>query len=613
MLWAVCSMVLPSLARKKKTDAKQHSSVASVEQRDTLTRNDKKRYDYFFLEAARQQSAGHYSEAFNLLEHCRKINPNAPEVYYYESMYYSQMKQDSVALACMKKAVSLNPDNQHYAERLAQYYIGTQEYDKAIDAYEQLYAHNHDNTDALQILLQLYQQQKNYDMMLHTIDRMEIAEGESEQLTLNRMRIYEMKGDKKAAYNVLKTLTVKHPLDMVYKTMLGNWLVQNKQEKEAYKLFSEVEKEEPGNAYNQSSLYDYYNATGQTELANEILDKILLGKNTDVATKAVMIRQFIQRNESNGGDSTQVINLFDRILAQPNPSADIAELRAAYIQLKKMPQDSVNAAYEKVLAIAPDRASARIQVIENLWDVKDYDKVIAMSKEAHEYNPEDMIFYYFSGLAHYMKQEEDETLAEFHRGIAQINESSTPELVSELYAVMGEIYAKRDLNAEAFAAYDSCLQWKSDNYMSLNNYAYYLSVRGGDLQKAELMSYKTIKAEPTNSTYLDTYAWILFMEERYAEAKTYIDQMLMHADTTEVNATLYGHAGDIYAMNGLTEQALAYWQQAYDAGDKSDIMEWKINNKQYITEETYRKQMEKKQNAVTKRPRKSTPKTSRKK
>lgn len=612
MLWAVCSMVLPSLAHKKKTDAKQ-TTVTKASQHDALSHKDKKRFDYFFLEAARQQSAGNYSEAFNLLEHCRKINPNAPEVYYYESLYYWQMDHDSVALACMKKAVSLNPGNLHYAEGLAQYYMGTQEYDKAIDAYEQLYAHNHDNTEALQILLQLYQQQKNYDMMLHTIDRVETAEGESEQLALNRMRVYEMKGDKKAAYNVLKSLTVKHPLDMVYKTMLGNWLMQNKQEKEAYKLFAEVEKEEPGNAYNQSSLYDYYNATHQTVLANEILDKILLSKNTDVETKAVMIRQFIQRNEQEGGDSTQVINLFDRILAQPEPSADIAELRAAYMQLKKMPKDTVNAAFEKVLSIAPDRASARQQLIENLWEKEEYDKVIAMSQEAHEYNPEDMIFYYYSGFAHYMKHEEDETLAEFRRGIAQINESSSADLVSELYAIMGEIYSQRDQNAESFAAYDSCLQWKPDNYMSLNNYAYYLSIRGGDLQKAELMSYKAIKAEPTNSTYLDTYAWILFMEERYAEAKTYIDQTLMHADTAEVNATLYEHAGDIYAMNGLADEALGFWQQAYDAGNKSDIVEWKINNKQYITEETFRKQTEKKQNTVAKRPRKSASKTSRKK
>lgn len=570
-----------------------------------IDRNAKKRYDYFFLEAARQQAAGHYSEAFSLLEHCRKINPNAAEVYYYQAMYYTQMKQDSLALVCMQKAVELNPDNQHYAERLAQYHIGTQEYGKAIEDYEQLFAHNHDNTDALHILVQLYQQQKNYDKMLETIDRIEVAEGESEQLSLNRMRIYEMKGDKKAAYRVLKTLTQKHPLDMVYKTMLGNWLLQNDKQKEAYKLFKEVEKEEPDNAYNQSSLYDFYNATGQKDLARGLLDKILLGKNTDIETKAVMIRQFIQQNEMEGGDSTKVITLFDKMLAQPNPAADIAEMRAAYMELKKMPKDSVNAAFEKVLSIAPDRASARIQLLQNLWETKDYDKIIAVSQEAHSYNPEEMIFYYFGGMAHYQKQEDDATLEEFRRGIAQINEKSTPDLVSELYVVMGEILYKKGMKEETYAAYDSCLQWKPDNYACLNNYAYYLSVNGKDLQKAELMSYKAIKAEPTNSTYLDTYAWILFMEDRYAEAKNYIDQTLMYMDSTSVNNTLYEHAGDIYAMNGLTDEALSYWKQAYEGGDKSDIMEWKIQNKRYISEAAYLEQQTKSKQLALKANKKS--------
>lgn len=176
---------LPSLARKKK----QVKAVA-VEQ-DTIPANDKKRFDYFFLEAIRQQGAGNYSAAFDLLEHARAINPHAAEVYYFQSVYYSQMKKDSVALACLEKAVSLNPENQTYPERLAQYYIGNQQYDKAIDSYELIYAHNHDNTDALRILLQLYKQKNDFSKMLSTIARLEKEEGESEQFTLSKMRVYE--------------------------------------------------------------------------------------------------------------------------------------------------------------------------------------------------------------------------------------------------------------------------------------------------------------------------------------------------------------------------------------------------------------------------------------
>lgn len=575
---------LPSWARKKKM-----AQTTPVVVENTLPANERKRFDYFFIEAIRQQGAGNYSAAFDLLEHARHINPKAAEVYFYESMYYSMMKEDSIALDCMEKSVALNPENQTYSERLAQYYISNQQFDKAIDAYEQLFAHNHDNTDALRVLAQLYQQQKNFPKLLSTIGRLENEEGESEQLTLSKMRVYEMMGDKKAAYNELKTLSDTHPLDMVYKTMLGNWLMQNDRQKEAYKLFTDVLKEEPDNAYAESSLYDYYNAMGQEEQAHQMLDRILMGNNTPVETKIVMIRSFIQDNESHGADSTQVISLFDKVLDVPKPSSEIAELRAAYMSLKKMPQDTVNAAFRKVLDIAPDNASARLQLVQNLWNDKKYDEVVAMTNQAQAYNPDEMVFYYFGGMARYMKGDEDATLETFRKGLAQVNEKSSPDLVSDLYMIMGDILNKKGLEKESFAAYDSCLQWKDDNAAALNNYAYYMSLNGENLHKAEQMSYKTIKAEPKNGTYLDTYAWILFMEERYHEAKIYIDQAIANLDSTQNNNTVIEHAGDIYAMNGLTDEAMKFWKRSYDAGNKSNAIEQKLKQRKYLTPETLEK------------------------
>lgn len=589
--WGVVALLLatatlPSLARKDKSKSKgKNAQVEETQPGNMISDNDRKRFDYFFLEAVRLQNAGKLTAAFDLLEHARSINPNAAEVYYYESMFQAMMKRDSLALANMEKAVELNPDNQTYAEQLAQYYIANQQYDKAISAYELLYAHNHDNTDALRILVQLYQQKKDFPNMLSTIERLETEEGESEQLALSKMRVYEMMGDQKAAYNSLKDLADKHPLDMVYRVMLGNWLMQNNRQKEAYKYFIDVLKEEPDNAYAESSLYDYYNATHQEALARQMLDRILMGDNTPVDTKIVMIRAFIQDNEAHGGDSTQVLSLFDKVLAVPKPEEHIAELRAAYMGLKKMPQDSVNAAYMKVLDIAPDNAGARLQLVQSLWNAKKYDEVIAMTDQAQAYNPEEMVFYYFGGMAHYLKGDEESTLSTFKKGIAQVNDKSSPDLVSDLYMIMGDILNKKGLEKESFAAYDSCLHYKDDNVPALNNYAYYMSVNGKNLHQAEQMSFKTIKAEPKNGTYLDTYAWILFMEERYHEAKIYIDQAVANLDSTQNNNTVIEHAGDIYAMNGLTEEAMKFWQRSYDAGNKSDAVELKLKNKRYITEE----------------------------
>lgn len=579
-----CLMTLPSLANRKKIAVAVQKTVI-----DTLPKNDRKRFDYFFLEAARQQAVGNYADALALYNHARKINPNAAETYYYLSLYYSQMKQDPLALSYLQKAIILCPENSTYQERLGEYYLGKQLYADAIGVYETISVHNHENTDALRILLQLYQQQKQYPQMLNTISRLENEEGESEQFTLTKMHVYEMMNDPKRAHAELKSLVEAHPLDAIYKTMLGNWLMQHDRQKEAYKYFVEVLKDEPDNAYAQTSLYDYYNAVGMTAEAGNMLDRILLGKYTDDETKGMMLRSFIQNNEHGGADSTKVLELFDKMLNVPTPSATVAELRAAYMNMKKMPQDSVNAAFQKVIDIAPDNSAARLQLIQNLWNKKDYDAVISMAKAAHEYNPDEMVFYYFGGMAYYQKNNENATLEEFRHGLAQVNDKSSPDLVSDLYMVVGDILAKQKKNNEAFAAYDSCLQWKSDNVAALNNYAYYLSLENRDLHKAELMSYKAIKAEPKNATYLDTYAWILFVEERYADAKNYIDETLNNVDSLESNTAIFEHAGDIYSMNGLTEEALEYWKKAYENGEKTKTLEWKIENRRYITEEQLKK------------------------
>ena len=399
------------------------------------------------------------------------------------------------------------------------------------------------------------------------------------------MRIYEAKGDKKSAWKALKSLSDEHPSDLNYKVMMGNWLMQNNKQKKAYKIFQKALKEEPDNSFVQTSMYDYYQAVGEDSLARQMMEDILMSSKTSTETKATMMRQVIQDNQRENGDSLEVKNLFDKIL-QANPQdADMAELKAVYMSLKQFPLDSVNQALRDVLKIAPDNAGVRLQIIQNLWPKKDWDQIIELCKPAVQYNPDEMAFYYFMGLSYYQKDDEDNALDAFRRGVDEINDQSNKEIVSDFYAIMGDILHKKGLDNDAFAAYDSCLQWKDDNIGALNNYAYFLSLKGNDLQKAEQMSYKTVKAEPTNPTYLDTYAWILFKQERFAEAQIYIDQALANDTDSLQSDVIIEHAGDIYAMNGDIEKAVELWKKAQDAGSDNPILPQKINEKRYIKNE----------------------------
>ena len=183
-------------------------------------------------------------------------------------------------------------------------------------------------------------------------------------------------------------------------------------------------------------------------------------------------------------------------------------------------------------------------------------------------------------MAYNQQDNIDDALVTIRRGVTVANEQTNKELVSDLYGLMGEMYHEKGMDKEAFAAYDSCLIWNSENIGCLNNYAYYLSLTGNGLQKAEQMSYKTVKAEPDNGTYLDTYAWILFMQGRYEEAKIYIEQALKNYKTP--SADVIEHAGDIFWKCGDRNAAVEYWKQAVDAGGSDSVLKKKLKQKKYL-------------------------------
>lgn len=573
-------MTVISCGSSTKTASNSSRGVKPAVTRRVLSYNDEQRFKYFYLGAVDQQMKGNYAGAFDLLNHCQEINPDAAEVYFMRSAYHALLNNDSLTLADIQKAAELNPQNNVYLERLAGAYIGSGKYDEAIEAYEKLYANNHDRDDVLNVLIRLYGQQKDYDNMLQTINRLENLEGSSEEITLARMRVYSLKGDKQAELAELKDLSKKHPNDMNYRVMMGNWLLQNELPADALKEYEYVLAQEPDNLMAQMSMLDYYNAIGQDSLAAELQEKLVVSPSTPLNSKMTLMRGIVNSNEQQGGDSTEVLRIFRHILSQPQKTSDMWELQAAYMSLKQMPQDSIDNSLRGALEVAPDNAGVRLQLIQSKWKDQLFDDVISLCKPALEYNPDEMAFYYFLGLAYFQKDEKDKALHTFQLGVSQINSESNKEIVSDFYAIMGDILHEKGREQEAYVAYDSCLQWKDDNLGALNNYAYYLSEKGKDLQKAEKMSYRTIKAEPKNSTFLDTYAWILFMQERYEEANIYIEQAVQNDST--VSDVILEHAGDISAKLGNMKKAVEWWEKARDAGGNSKVLIRKIKLRKYL-------------------------------
>ena len=511
--------------------------------------------------------------------HCLTINPNASSALYEISQYYMYLKQVPQGQAALEKAVENDPDNYWYSQGLASLYQQQNEMQKATNLLESMATRFSDRMDPLYSLLDIYNRLEEYDNVITTLNRLEEKMGKNEQLSMEKFRIYLQKKDNQSTFREIESLVEEYPMDMRYQVILGDVYMQNDKKDEAYN--KKVLATEPDNAMAMYSLASYYEQTGQKELYEQQLDTLLLNKKVPSDTKLNVMRQFVVENERAGRDSTRVINLFDRIMEQDQDDAQMPMLYAQYLLAKKMNKETMPV-LERVLDIDPTNTAARMTLLGEAIRKEDYKEVIRLCEAGIESNPDMLEFYFYLSIAYNQADRTDDALAICKKGLENIPEKSDKEFVSNFYAIMGDFYHTKKMNTEAYAAYDSALVYNSANLGALNNYAYYLSLERRDLDKAEEMSYKTVKSEPKNPTYLDTYAWILFEKGNYAEARLYIDDAIKN--DKDQSDTILEHGGDIYYMTGDVDGALKYWKQAQEVGSESKTLKKKIEKKKYIPE-----------------------------
>ena len=566
--------------RTAKTTAK--ADGASLMKETLLSAEQQRKYDYFFLEAMRMKGKNEYDAAFGLLQHCLDIIHTASSALYEISQYYMFLRQVPQGQVALEQAVAFAPDNYWYSQGLVSLYQQQNELDKAAALLEKMVTRFPSKQDPLFSLLDIYSRQEKYNDVISTLNRLEKRLGKNEQLSMEKFRIYlQMKDDKKA-FQEIESLVQEYPMDMRYQVILGDVYLQNGKKQEAYDAYQKVLAVEPDNPMALFSMASYYEQTGQKELYQQQLDTLLLNKKVTSDTKISVMRQVIAENEqSSAKDSTQVIALFDRMMKQDMDDPQIPMLYSQYLLSKNMEQEAVPV-LEQVVDLDPTNKAARLMLVSAAVKKEDYKQIIKVCEPGIEATPDALELYYYLAIAYHQAEQGDSVLSVCNRALEHITPDTRKEVISDFYSIMGDIYHTKKQMTEAYAAYDSALVYNPSNIGALNNYAYYLSVERRDLDKAEEMSYKTVKAEPNNSTYLDTYAWILFEKGNYAEARIYIDNAMKNDG--EKSDVIVEHCGDIYFMTGDVEGALKYWKKALEMGSESKTLKQKIEKKKYIAE-----------------------------
>ena len=538
-----------------------------------------RKFDYYFHEATRLRLQKQYDASLEMFEHCLAIRPNSASALYELAQYYLVLKQTDKGIEMMAQAVKNAPDNYWYSQGLANMYTRQNKLDEAEALLEEMSKRFSGKIDVLYSLLQIYNRQGSFEKSISLLDQLEVRMGKNEQLSMQKYAIYEQLGEEEKAMAELQSLADEFPADYHYLVMLGDAYLQKEKYKQAYDFYQKVLKAEPDNAMAMYSLAAYYEQTGQTEKYDNQLNSVLLNKKVDAETKVDVMRRLIIRNEGNKKDSTIVINLFDRIMEQEPDDAQLPMLYAQYLYSKGM-NDKAIPVLKQVLQIEPTNTAARMTLLGEAVKQEDYAEVIDICQTGTEANPEMLEFYYYLAMGYYQTQRPDSVISVCQRAMLQVTDESDTKVVSDFYAILGDAYHSKNLMKETYEAYEKSLEYNANNIMSLNNYAYYLSLEHRDLDRAEEMSYKTVKAEPNNATYLDTYAWILFEKGNYEQAKIYIDQALQN--DAGISGEVLEHCGDIYFHTGDSAKALEFWQQAKEQGRKSPTLDQKIKQKKYI-------------------------------
>ena len=594
--WSVCLLlagILFSCGSSRKTSISSKNLQGRVEA-DPLTPEERRKFDYYFLEAVRLKEKGEMDAAFEAYNHCLAIDSTSAVTLYELGKLYMYLGQPEKGERFLKRAMIAESGNYWYKETLAAYYQNKGEYVKAVEVVEDMVAQFPSRLEPLLALVDMYNRTKDYEKVIHTLDRLEKLDGKSEQISMEKFRMYLAMDHREQAFTEIENLAKEYPYEMRYLTMLGDVYMENGKEEEAYSTFREVLEKEPGYTPAMLSMASYYEKKGMDSLYRVQMDSLLLNRKVESGTKVNIMRQLIMRSERSDRDSTKIVGLFQSMLAQEQENADVAMLAAQYLLSKRMDEEAKPVLHQ-VLDIDPENKPARLQLLSFAISKEDLDEVIRLCTPAMEYMPDAMEFYYYGGLAYYQQDQHDEALEVFKKGVRQVKSDSDKNMVSDFYSIMGDLYHIKKMNAEAYAAYDSALVYKPDNIGALNNYAYYLSVERKNLDKAEEMSYKTVKAEPKNSTYLDTYAWILFEKGKYAEARIYIDQAIQNGG--DASSVVVEHCADIYYQCGEHEKALEYWKKALELAEqptenKSEVrsekelklLKKKIANKKYYME-----------------------------
>lgn len=538
-----------------------------------LNEESRRKFDYYFYGALNAKALGKYDQAIDLFQHCYGLDSTNANVLVELGTFYNVLQEKNRALDFFRRSVAYDPDNYYYNMMLAglSKELGLKQ--EPIDIYQHLSQLYPDKLDVRFELANAFADTGEFKEAINTLDELEKNTGINEMIAINKFRLYSMMDEKEQAFGEIRQIIEKNPSEPRYLILMGDLYLEDNQPKEALSYYERAKGIDPDNPALILSMVNYYEKTNDKQAAQTELQKAVANSQMDVEVKLQLLTRYLSILQQSQQDMKQVNSLFETLFEQhPNNS----QLNMIYGNVLLLQEDKEGAAkqFEIYITSNPEDPAGYEQLLRIALPDQDLEKIKEITTEALKYLPQEAQFYFYLGAAYFQQDNHQEALRVFEEGLASAA-MRNPVVESEFHGQIGDLNHFLGNKEKAFESYEKALQLHPQNLPVLNNYSYYLSLEKKDLDKAEQMSGITVKAEPANPTYLDTYGWVLYEQGSYTLAKIYIERAIENSKE-DISAEVVEHYGDVLFQTGEKEKALDQWKKAKELGGDSPTLDKKI-------------------------------------
>ena len=539
--------------------------------------------EFYFTEGEKYFILEDYAKALLYYQRTIEINPENPTVHYKiaEVLARSNKQEDLLkASISIDQALRLDKTNKYFYILAASIYSSMARFDRAAEAYETMIKEIPGTEEYLYELAAIYQYGNKQEEAIRVYTKAESVFGVNDVSSTQKIRLYLEAGKQKEAIAEGEKLMNAFPEEERYVMAFAQVLSQKNLNAVAIQYLEKYTKQtlDAGNA--KMLLAGLYRDTNQESKARPILLELFDDPSVEYGSKIIVLGAYSAelsqgktRNAVDDDKENFALQLFEKLRKNYPQEASAHIVGGDLLLIGGKDREA-----QKEYIQAVESGEVNFEVWENLLylDVKmeQFDQALKHSEEALETYPNQAMIHYFNGFANLRKRHFPEAIAAFEqcRKLAGTNQA----LTGDVYAMLGDAYNANKEFEKSDKAYDDALAINPNNNSVLNNYSYYLSIRKVNLEKAERMSSLLVKNNPDNPSYLDTHAWVLYMREKYREAKRVIERAI---STGKASAVHFEHYGDILYKLGDVDAAVQQWERARGLNANSETLNKKIANR----------------------------------